>query len=86
MLQQQKELMRIARENLLLADSVHNANVATSLTEFAVDSYVSALPRTQPKTRLHSQWSGTYRVVEHTAGKYKLLDLVSNTYKMYHVT
>ena len=37
MLQQQKELMRIAKDNLLLADSVRNANVATNLTEFAID-------------------------------------------------
>ena len=86
MLQQQKELMRIAKDNLLLADSVHNANVATNLTEFAIDSYVLALPRTQPKTRLHPQWSGPYRVIENNAGKYKLLDLISNREKMYHVT
>ena len=86
MLQQQNDLMRIARDNLLLADSIHNAEVAANLTEFAVDSYVLALPRTQPKTRLHSQWSGPYRVLENNAGKYKVQDLISNKEKMYHVT
>ena len=86
MLQQQKDLMRIAKENLLLADSIHNANIAANLTEFAIDSYVLALPRTQPKTRLHPQWSGPYRVIENTAGKYKLKDLVTNKDKWYHVT
>ena len=62
--------MRIAKENLhtLLADSLHNANIAVNLTEFAIDSYVLALPRTQPKTRLHPQWSGPYRVMKNDAG------------------
>ena len=86
MLQQQKDLMRIAKENLLLADSIHNANIAANLTEFAIDSYVLALPRTQPKTRLHPQWSGPYRVIENTAGKYKLKDFITNKDKWYHVT
>ena len=86
MLQQQKELMRIAKENLLLADSVHNTNVANNLTEFAIDSYVLALPCTQPKTRLHPRWSGPYRVLENNTGKYELLDSVPNKHKMYHVT
>ena len=78
--------MRIAKENLLLADSIHNANIAANLTEFAIDSYVLALPCTQPKTRLHPQWSGPYRVIENTAGKYKLKDLITNKDKWYHVT
>ena len=86
MLQQQKDLMKIAKENLLLADSIHNANIAMNLTEFAIDSYVLALPRTQPKTRLHPQWSGPYRVLENDAGKYKVKDLITDKDKWYHVT
>ena len=86
MLQQQKDLMRIAKENLLLADSIHNANIAANLTEFAIDSYVLALPRTQPRTRLHPQWSGPYRVMENVAGKYKVKDLINDKDKWYHVT
>ena len=86
MLTQQDHLMRIARENLLLADSIHNSGVANNLTEFAIDSYVLALPRTQPLTRLHPQWSGPYRVIEHDGGKYTVLDLITNKHKMYHVT
>ena len=86
MLQQQKDLMCIARDNLLLADSSHNANIADNITEFAIDSYVLALPRTQPKTRLHPQWSGPYRVLEHNAGKYKVKNLITNKDRMYHVT
>ena len=40
MLQQQTDLMRIARENLLLANSIRDANIAVNITEFAIDSYV----------------------------------------------
>ena len=51
-----------------------------NLTEFAIDSYVLALPRTQPNTRLHPQWSGPYRVLENDAGKYKVKDLITDSY------
>ena len=78
--------MKIAKENLLLADSIHNANIAMNLTEFAINSYVLALPRTQPKTRLHPQWSGPYRVLENDAGKQKVKDLITDKDKWYHVT
>lgn len=40
MLTQQENLFRIARDNLLLADSQHNAQVANNLTEFEIDSFV----------------------------------------------
>ena len=86
MLQHQNDLMRIARDNLLLADSIHNEDVAANPTEFAIDSYVFALPRTQPKTRLHPQWSGPYRVLGNNTGKYKVQDLISNKERLYHVT
>ena len=49
MLAQQESLMKIAKGNQLLADSIHNANTAHNLTELQIDSYVLALPRTQPK-------------------------------------
>ena len=52
----------------------------------AIDSYVLALPRTQPRTRLHPQWSGPYRVMENVAGKYKVKDLINDKDRWYHVT
>ena len=82
---QQDNLLRIVIDNLLLADSIHNGNIADKLTEYAIDSYVLALPRTQPKTRLHPQWSGPFRILGNHAGKYKLQDLNTNREKMYHV-
>ena len=86
MLAQQHTLMRIAQQNLLLSDSIHNANVADKLTEFDIGSHVLALPRTQPKTRLHTLWTGPYRALEKEGGKYTVLDLTTNKTKMYHVT
>ena len=86
MLSQQDNLMRIATDNLLLADNQHNSQVSNNLTEYQIDSFVLALPRAQPLTRLHTLWSGPYRVVSREGSKYKVLDLITNKYKMYHVT
>ena len=86
MLKQQENLFRIARDNLLISDSHHNANVANNLPEYDIDSFVLALPRTQPLTRLHTLWTGPYRVVEREGSKYEVLDLITNKHKMYHVT
>ena len=86
MLTQQDNLMRIATDNLLLADNQQNAQVSNNLTEYEIDSFVLALPRTQPLTRLHTLWSGPYRVVSRVGSKYKVLDLITNKYKMHHVT
>ena len=86
MLSQQDNLMRIATDNLLLADNQHNSQVSNNLTEYQIDSFVLALPRAQPLTRLHTLWSGPYRVVSREGSKYKVLDPITNEYKMYHVT
>ena len=47
---------------------------------------VLALPRTQPLSRMHTKWTGPYRVVSKEGGKYTVLDLITNKNKMYHVT
>jgi hypothetical protein len=86
MLAEQKTLMQIARDNLLLADGVHNSKVANNLTEYDIGTHVLALPRTQPKTRMHTLWTGPYRILEKDGDKYKVLDLIQNKTKMYHVT
>ena len=78
--------MRIATDNLMLANNQHNAHVSNNLTEYEIDSFVLALPRNQPLTRLHTLWSGPYRAVSREGSKYKVLDLTTNKYKMYHVT
>ena len=54
MLQQQDNLMKITRANILLADSIHNANIVKG------NNYVLAVPCSQPKKRLQAQWSGPY--------------------------
>ena len=86
MLAQQEILMEMARKNLMESDAIHNASVADRLTEFEIDSYVLAAPRTQPLTRMHTLWTGPYRVLGQESGKYRLLDLTTNETKMYHVT
>ena len=86
MLAQQDNLMRIARQNLLLADSIHNANMSGQVTEYDIGAHVLALPRTQPKTRMHTLWTGPYRVLEKERDKYKVLDLITNKTKIYHVS
>ena len=86
---QQKDVMRIAQQNLMLSDSTNNANIAQStdkITEFEIGSHMLALPRQQPKTILHTLWTGPYRVLETEGGKYQVLDLITNKSKMYLVT
>lgn len=75
MLQQQDNQMKITRANILLADSIHRKrNIVKE------NNYVLAVPFPQPKKRLQAQWSGPYRVVEHSAGK------CTNKAKMHHLT
>ena len=86
MLKVQSDLTRIAKELLLRSDAEHNASVADDLTEFAVGTFVLAAPRSTPATRLHTQWTGPYQVIASQKGQYKLMDLITNKFKMYHVT
>ena len=36
MLQQQNDLMRILKNSVLLADSIHSANIAIDITDFII--------------------------------------------------
>ena len=85
MLNIQQNLIRIARELLIQTDAHHNASVADILTEFDIGSYVLAAPRTIPATRMHTQWTGPYKVIAVQKGQYKLLDLITNKHKMYQI-
>ena len=60
---------RLSDNNLLLADSIHNAHIGDDITEYEIDSMVLALPRTQPLSRMHTKWTGPYRVVSKEGGK-----------------
>ena len=86
MLHIQDNLTRIARQLLIQSDAEHNASVSEVLTQFEVGSYVLAAPRSTPATRMHTHWTGPYKVLAVQKGQYKLLDLITNKHKMYHVT
>ena len=86
MLKIQSDLTRITKDLLIRSDAEHNASIADVLTEFAVGTFVLALPRSAPATRLHTPWTGPYQVISSQKGQYKLLDLITNKSKMYHVT
>jgi hypothetical protein len=58
MLHYQEVLLETASELLRKADEAHTDDQPTNLTVFATDSYVLAAPRSQPETRMHTQWSG----------------------------
>ena len=83
----QTDLTRIAKELLIRTDAEHNASVADILTEFATGTYVLAAPGSTRATRMHTQWTGRYKVSSSQKGQYMLLDLfTTKTKKMYHVT
>ena len=86
MLHIQDNYTRIARQLLIQSDPEHNASVSEVLTQFEVGSFVLAAPRSTPATRMHTQWTGPYKVIAVQKGQYKLLDLITNKHKMYHVT
>ena len=86
MLQTQNNLMRIARELLIQTDKEHNDKIQHNITEFLIGSFVLAQPRTQPATRMHTPWTGPYKVIASQKGQYKVLDLITNKQKMYHVS
>ena len=86
MLHTQQNLTRIARELLIQSDKEHNEEIHESLTEFAIGSFVLAQPRTQPATRMHTAWTGPYKVITFQKGQYKVLDLITHKHKQYHVS
>ena len=86
MLHDQEALLATASEVLRKSDESHKDNQPQDLTEFAPDSYVLAAPRSHPETRMHTHWSGPYKVVSHRDSEYTLLDLVTTRTKKYHVS
>ena len=86
MLQDQEVLLQTASELLRKSDEAHTDNQPADLTVFAPDSYVLAAPRSQPETRMHTQWSGPYKVLWHENNEYTLLDLITTRTKKYHVS
>ena len=84
MLKMQSTLTRIAADILKKSDDEHNALNSSSVTEFAVSSYVLVRQRTTPATRLHTLWRGPMQVISHSQGEYTLLDLTTNKEKQYH--
>ena len=86
MLHMQFLAIKAAKKSLEQADSEHKASTPTELTEFASNSYVIAMQRSAPETRLHTLWRGPFRVLSKTGSQYSLLDLITGKEKLYHVT
>jgi hypothetical protein len=86
MLQMQFLAIKTAKNALEQADKAHRAATPTELTEFASDTYVLAMQRSAPDTRLHTMWRGPFRVISNEGSQYSLLDLITGKVKLYHVT
>ena len=86
MLHDQEVLLKTASDLLRKSDESHKDNQPHEPTEFAPDTYVLAAPRSQPETRMHTHWSGPYKVISHNNNEYTLLDLVTTRTKKYHVS
>ena len=86
MLQSQFLAIKAAKNALENADLLHKAKSPTDLTVFARDSYVLAMQRAAPETRLHTLWRGPLKVVKNEGSQYTLLDLITSKEIEYHVT
>ena len=70
----------------LAADKIHLATQSKDITSFPIDSFVLANYVAQPPTRLHTRWSGPFKVLGSENSEYRLLDLVTRKEKIIHVT
>ena len=86
MLQMQFLAIKAAKKSLELADAAHIASSPSVITEFAPETYVLAMQRSAPETRLHTLWRGPLRVINNRGGQYSLLDLITGKEKLYHVS
>ena len=83
----QDELISYAKESLQLTDSQRLGYYDPERTEFASGDYVLVQYRTgSAPTRLHTKWKGPLRVISNNLSHYKLLDLITNKEKNYHIT
>ena len=86
MIRIQDDLWNKSRELRLAADKNHLATQSADITSFPIDSYVLASYVVQPPTRLHTKWSGPFKVVGNENSEYRLFDLVTKKEKLVHVT
>ena len=82
----QKELIDITAKLLKESDDLHNATQHPDITNFEVGSFVLVAQRTQPETRMHTQWRGPLRVISSNKGEYTLLNLITLKETRYHMT
>ncbi len=86
MIRIQDDLWNKSRELRLAADKIHLATQSKDITSFPIDSYVLASYVTQPPTRLHTRWSGPFKILGSENSEYRLLDLITRKEKVIHVT
>ena len=86
MIRIQDDLWNKSRELRLAADKTHLATQSAEITSFPIDSYVLASYVVQPPTRLHTKWSGPFKVLGNQNSEYRLFDLVTKKEKLVHVT
>ena len=75
--------MNIAKQAHESHDEFHLIDTPKELTEFAINSFVLLQPANRAKSKLETQWSGPYKVVNFSKGKYTIQDLV--TFKTHDV-
>ena len=86
MIRIQDDLWNKSRELGLASDKIYLATQNEEITNFTIDSYVLASYVVQPPTRLHTKWSGPFKVLGSENLEYRLLDLVTSKEKLIHVT
>jgi transposase InsO family protein len=87
MLAVQDNILTVARNNLIFADSMHLGTYPALRTDYAPGSFVIVkYLEGAPPTRLHTVWKGPLRVLGGTNPVFSLLNLITNKEKDYHVT
>jgi hypothetical protein len=83
----QDNIISIARNNLIFADSMHLGQYPAERTDYAPSTFVLVNYQTGgPPSRLHRVLRGPMRVISGTNPVFSLLNLVNNKPKNYHVS
>ena len=89
MLQDQENIIKVAKEHQRNSDLHHIAMHTAERTEFPINSYVMAKYENhehRPPTKLHPIKKGPFRVVNYTGSIYTVQNLVTMKNEDYHVT
>jgi len=86
MIHSQEEIIRIAYETQTNKDRLHMEKCSGKETIFLPNTYVLLQYENRPPSKLHSNWKGPMRVVNHIGSKYTLHNMITDALEDHHVS